>query len=103
MSAVRRLGALERVWMAADRMAPPFVISLVIEGAGTLTLQELQASVDSVVSRHPWLCAKLIGVLTTCRWTDAGNPPSLTEFSVPHWNGEDATSIIPWDEKISPT
>ena len=102
MNEVRQLGALERVWMAADHMAPPFVISCVIEGVGTLTIQTLQASVDSVITRHPWLCAKLIGALTTCRWESSGNPPAVTEFSVYDWDGVEKISAIPWHSRLSP-
>jgi hypothetical protein len=89
--------------MAADRMAPPFIITLVIEGVGTLTRSQLQESVDTVVQKHPWLCAKLIGALATCRWTNGGNPPKVVEFSDPNWDGEGATTVLPWDSNLSPT
>jgi hypothetical protein len=67
---VRRLSPVERVWLAADRLCPPFVNQLVLEG-------------DGVPDEAAWRAASgpglvLRGVLGGCRWVPGPAAPVRT-------------------------
>ncbi len=55
----RRLGALERLWLVADRLSGPFAATLVVEGSGEIDIDRLRAAVEQVSAVAPGFSLKL--------------------------------------------
>lgn len=53
MVVARRVSGLERVWVAAERIAPPFAISVVVEPASPVSLEALRDAVRAAAEVHP--------------------------------------------------
>ncbi len=51
--AARRVSGLERVWLAAERIAPPFAISVVVEPAIPVALGAFLDAVSAAAAVHP--------------------------------------------------
>jgi acyl-coenzyme A synthetase/AMP-(fatty) acid ligase len=67
----RRVSAIERGYLAAEPMAPPFAVQVVVEGTGVIDPDELRAA----VSRGTTL--RRLGR----SWVDSGIPPRVTVVS----------------------
>lgn len=82
----RRLSGLERVWLAADRIRPPFVNQLVIEGRGKIREESLKRALEQVAAAHPGMSLRLKGALGWSRWVP-GAPPELRVVDGRQWDG----------------
>ena len=88
----RPVSGFERLWLVARRVAPPFTISLVLEGdrlpapASGQTWDELLAA---VAERLPGCRVRWRGVLGASRWTPDGSPPRVRLVDAPDWSGRD--------------
>lgn len=83
---MRPLTGLERVWLVADRLWPPFVNQLVVEGEGELSADAWRAALKTVAAAWPGASARLGGALKWTRWTGDGAPPALREVTG-EWDG----------------
>ena len=92
----RSVHGLERVWLAADRMAreggdPPFVNQQVVEGASTsaLTTDRLAAAMARAAAAWPGLAARLLGGGRWSRWTTVRGTarPGLRVVDGTRWDG----------------
>jgi len=90
----RPVFGIERIWLAADRITPPFVNQWVVEGDGGLDLDAWPDAVGRAAEVHPLLSARLRGVLRGLRWEAGGAPPRVTV----HEGAWDATGPdgAPW-------
>ncbi|MDP2311485.1 MAG: hypothetical protein Q8P41_01155 [Pseudomonadota bacterium] len=101
MTVSRPLTGLERVWLVADGLWPPFVNQLVVEGAGGLDPTGLdptgldparldparwRAAVDTVLPAWPGARARLRGALGWTRWVADGAPPAVVEVDGAGWD-----------------
>ncbi|MDY0060214.1 MAG: hypothetical protein RBU45_10420 [Myxococcota bacterium] len=92
----RPLSTLERTWLVADRVAPPFVNQLVLEGEGwpvpaagwPRLLLELARAV-------PGCRLRLRGALGGCRWVADGPLPAVQEVDGSCWDGQGPAGA-PW-------
>ncbi|MEZ4469005.1 MAG: hypothetical protein R3F43_32385, partial [bacterium] len=83
---VRSLGGLERVWLAAGRIHPPFAIQIVLQPDPMPPASAWEAAWAATCAAHPGLRARLAGRLRRTRWIfDAPAPPVQT---APAWAGE---------------
>lgn len=86
-SAGRRLSGLERIWLMADRIAPPFVNQLVLEApGGDLDAVDWDGAVDAAAAAVPGISARLRGILGWTRWT-AGPGPRVMRVTDSAWDG----------------
>jgi amino acid adenylation domain-containing protein len=72
----RRISPNERMYLAAERLTPPFVIQLVVEGSGALELAALARAVDAAGVACP-------GSRLVARgrdWVDGGVAPRVREI-----------------------
>lgn len=85
MTTARRLSGLERVWLAADRIAPPFAIHLVVEWAGGLDVDRWRAAVQAAAG--PGMRLRLRGALRWARWVVVDEPVPVEVVDAP-WDGQ---------------
>lgn len=90
MTTARRVSGLERIWLAADRIAPPFAIHLVVEWPGPLDVDRWRAAVQAAAG--PGMRLRLRGALRWARWVvvDASVP---VEVITTPWDGQ---GPAPW-------
>lgn len=91
----RPLYGLERVWLVADRLWPPFVIDLVVEGTGDLDPARWQAALNAVLPAWPGARARLRGILGWTRWVADGAPPIVTEVDGGAWEARSPAPFAP--------
>ena len=83
----RPLTGTERVWLVADRLLPPFVNQLVVEGDGALDVGALRAAVASASAVHPGARLALRGWLRGARWVAQDAPPPVVAVDGGGWDG----------------
>lgn len=81
----RSLSGLERVWLVADRLWPPFVIQVVIEGEGKLDPARWRAAAEAVSAAWPAARVRLGGALGWTRWVADGPPIRVEEVNAAGW------------------
>jgi len=87
MGSGRRLSGLERIWLMADRMCPPFVNQLVLEAPdGDLDAVDWDAAVVEAARAVPGVSLRLRGVLGWTRWVP-GPTPRVVRVSGSTWDG----------------
>ncbi len=82
----RAVSGVERLWLVADRLAPPFVNQLVLEGEGTVDFAALEAAVEAL-GRWSVCSARRIGALARARGAPGGPPRRLRRVEAPGWDG----------------
>ena len=86
---MRRLAGSERLWLTADRLAPPFVNQLVLEDpSGDLSAADWGSAVLAAASATPGSSARLTGSLGWSRWVD-DRPPRVRRVDGSAWDGQD--------------
>ncbi len=82
----RPVSGVERLWLVADRLAPPFANQLVLEGEGAVDAAALQSAVDRMAG---WaVCsARLAGSLKGAKWAAGGSPWRLRRVDGAGWDG----------------
>jgi NRPS condensation-like uncharacterized protein len=83
----RLLSGLERTWLAADRINPPFVNQLVLEGTGQLSEEALKAAVALASVAIPGLRVRLKRALGWSYWDADGPLPSVRSVDGQRWDG----------------
>jgi hypothetical protein len=76
---IRSLSPTERVWLVADRLGAPFVLTAVVEGREMPSRDRLQEAAALAAQANPGARARLQGVLGGARWVDSGEPPAVLE------------------------
>ena len=89
MDGVRRVSGLERLWLAAGRVAPPFALHFIVELTELPGEDSLQQAILALHSAWPTLHVRLQGSLSGCRWAPAAEAPPLRCFAGLPW-GEGA-------------
>lgn len=103
------MSGFERLWVAADRVCPPFVNQMVIEGRGQLPApQQGWADVAAkVVDAQPFCAARLVGALGRTRWLAGGPAPGVRRVDGSAWDGlgPDGAPFLqePLDARHGPT
>ena len=97
---VRALYGLERVWLVADRLWPPFVNQLVVEGEGALDVADWRTALAHASAAWPGASARLRGSLGWTRWEAGGAPPVVREITA-DWDGRGpapftTAALDPW-------
>lgn len=82
----RRVSPLERLFIANAILNPPFANQLVIEGAGTLDMADLQRALDTCSAANPGSTLALPDGSEPLRW-QSGRPPRITRILAPDWDG----------------
>ncbi len=85
----RPLSGVERLWLAADRIAPPFVNQMVIEGTSSrpADLGRWRRAVTRILPAQPGCKVRLAGSLRRSRWVADGRPPRVVEVDGSLWDG----------------
>jgi hypothetical protein len=85
---MRSVSGLERVWLAARQVAPPFANQLVLEGQGEpAPSQGWPALLERLAEAQPGCSMKLAGVLGGMRWVEGGPRPAVLRIDGSAWNG----------------
>lgn len=84
---LRPVSGLERVWLTAGRLAPPFAIHLVVEAAAPLEVDRWRAAIERAGAVWPGLRARLAGRLRGCRWVAVDDPVPVEVIDGP-WGGQ---------------
>ncbi len=87
----RSLSGVERLWLAADRIAPPFLNQLVIEGEGDEAAEEersrWEAAIRAVSDAQRGSRAVLCGRLRSACWEFDGPVPAFRVVEGGDWDG----------------
>jgi len=83
----RPLSGLERVWLTAERLQPPFAFQWVLEGQGALPPDRVRDALATLAVRLPSLRARLRGVLRGAHWRFDGPLPLVEVWDAPRWDG----------------
>ncbi|MCP4803795.1 MAG: hypothetical protein GY884_00465 [Proteobacteria bacterium] len=78
---LRPLSPVERVWLVADALGAPFVITIVVEGTGEI--DGIERAVALAAEENPGARARLEGVLGGTRWVDSGEAPPVVPMALP--------------------
>lgn len=73
----RPLSGVERVWLTGARLLPPFAFQWVLEGEGTLDVERVRESLQSVAEALPAVRGRRRGWLRGTRWTWTGPVPAV--------------------------
>ncbi|MFZ5478070.1 MAG: hypothetical protein ACOZNI_14945 [Myxococcota bacterium] len=82
----RPLFGLERVWLVADRLWPPFVNQQVLEGDAAPDAGRWRAALAALDPAWPAARARLHGALGAARWVADGPSPALVEVDGDGWD-----------------
>ena len=83
----RKISFNEKLWVAADRILPPFTNNMILEGHGTIDFQQLKSAVEAASEANPGSRLVLRGVLNNARWVDSGKCPRVREVDGSGWPG----------------
>jgi hypothetical protein len=83
----RRVSGLERAWLVADRLRPPFVNQLVLEGEGGLSQGAVERAVQQTAAVMPGLSVRARGWLRGAQWVPGGPPPPVRVEDGAAWDG----------------
>lgn len=86
-SPVRPLSIASRLWIAANRITPPFANQVIVEGAGQLNADEWRRAVRIASDANPGTRLVLKGRLGSSRWVDSGITPPLRVVDGSSWDG----------------
>lgn len=78
---------MERLWLAADAVAPPYANQVVVEGQGIIDQGRLQDAVDKASEANPGSRLVLKGALRGCYWQDSGLRPPIRYLKDVTWDG----------------
>lgn len=87
----RALSGLERAWLAAARLAPPFAIHLVAEWPGPLDPDRWRAAIEDAAG--PAMRLRLRGLLGGARWITTDAPIPIEQITAP-WAGDGPTDWL---------
>lgn len=99
----RPLSGLERVLLVADRLMPPFVLQLVLEGQGQVPGERLQAALNQAAGALPGARVRLVGSLKQTRWVHDGPLPRWRQAQAPAWDGQSEAGAPFLAEPLSPS
>ncbi|MCP4135345.1 MAG: hypothetical protein GY754_30530 [bacterium] len=88
----RPLSRSERLWIAADRLSPPFANQAVLEAfdnTGSFEIDRWQTAVEEASRANPGSRVVLKGVPGFRRWVDSGVTPPVREVNGSTWSGRD--------------
>lgn len=74
MTALRPVSGLERAWLVAGRLYPPFAIHLVVERSEPLDPDRWKSAIERASSAWPGLRVRLTGWLRSARWCAVERP-----------------------------
>lgn len=97
----RSLSGLERVWLAADGIQPPFVNQLVVEGKGRISAKELKEAVEVAGNANPGLRLRLKGWLGWSRWVP-GPSVAFRVVDGTRWDGNSPKGAPFLEEPLDP-
>jgi len=101
---MRRISGLERVWLAARQVGPPFANQFVLEGHGTPTPPKgWDALIQDLAEAQPGCRLRLRGVLGGTRWTSDGPLPVVRELDGSGWDGMGPAGAPFLDAPIHPS
>lgn len=83
----RILSVNERLWLAADKIHPPFAVQMVCEGTGAIDIRQWRKAVELASAANPGSRLRLKGLLNSCRWVDSETPPPVIEVDGGAWSG----------------
>ena len=98
----RPVSGLEKAWLVADRLAPPFVNQLVLEGSGWLDPELVQVAANRVAVQMPGVCLRRRGWLGGMRWESTGIPPVVRVDDGRLWDGASPSGASFLDRRMDP-
>lgn len=88
---MRSLSPIERLWLVAETMAPPFAIEIVVEGPPPSGIEQ---AVRLATEANPGVRGRLQGWLAGCRWVDGGEPIPVSHATDPYGPGPQRTDPL---------
>jgi len=97
----RPVSGMERAWLAATSVHPPFVIHVVLGGTGEPDLAAWTEAMEVAAAANPGARAVVRGALCRLRWEAAG-PCPVREFSAEGWDGNSSTGAAFFQAPLDP-
>ena len=102
-TAHRPVSGLERVWLAAEGIDPPFTIRVILRPARMPDAARWQAAWAALIAVRPGLRLRAVGRLRTTRWiADAAAPVEVLDDDWDGWTDHPAVHV-PLDPWAGPT
>lgn len=98
----RRLSGMERSWLVAGAICPPFALQALVEGEGALSLKALEDAAAAVARANPAARMRLEGSLGWSRWRTAGLEPRVREVDGSGWDGRGPEGAPFLEEPLDP-
>lgn len=76
---------MERLWLSAERRAPPFIFNQIIEGEGTFSESALREGLGALVEAWPILRGRVRGGLWWSRWEEGPASPTVRSAPGGQW------------------
>jgi hypothetical protein len=89
----RAVSGMERLWLAAGRVAPPFAVHAVVELDAVPDEGALAAAIGALHAAWPGLSPRLRGALRGARWAPAP-APALALCPAPGWAEGDISAAV---------
>lgn len=101
---MRPVSGLERVWLAARQVGPPFANQLVLEGQGKPAPSSGWSTLlEGLAQAQPGCRLRLRGVLGGMRWDQGGPLPTVRQLDGSGWNGAGPEGAPFLEEPIDPS
>ena len=98
---------MERLWLVAERLHSPFVISYVLEVDGEIDTEELTEACRTAAATAPALSARLAGRWAGTRWEPGGPICRVRSAEAASWDGNRSEGAafmdVPFDLRAGPT
>jgi hypothetical protein len=95
----RPVTTIEKVFLAFERLRPPFVNQFVIEGIGQIDLPALEAASSRAADANPGACLRLQGSLGRMAWV-VGAPPRVVALRDERWDGRSEEHAVFLDRRL---
>jgi hypothetical protein len=83
----RKVSLNEKLWIAADRVSPPFANRMIIEGSGTIDIPGLESAVKTASDANPGSRIIMGGIPGRARWIDSCSETRVREVDGSGWSG----------------
>ncbi|MCO4745530.1 MAG: hypothetical protein KC912_12130 [Proteobacteria bacterium] len=97
---LRPVSGIERAWIAADAVHPPFVNQMVFEGVGHFEVEQWRRAAEAASRANPGACAVLRGVGCQMRW-EQGPGCSVRVVDGRSWDGQSGDGAPFLDQALS--
>ena len=85
----RNVSSVERMWLVAGQLVPPYANQVILEGTGRLDPDRWRTAVQKASQANPGMRVVLRGGSLQMKWVDGGQTPPVRVVDGSRWSGAD--------------